>query len=824
MYIICEDRSRPITSKETKEYLNRNIKEFNAEVCKGEIFTFQVCISTDKILDNVKLAYHQFDKVIPASNISCYNLEGINCHGEFFEYEGLRIDDYQVFWIEVKVPEDIEIGVYNTNIDVLVNNEKVDSILLSLDVINKVIINGGCDDVNSLARLSWLNSTTGIDDSVPNGFTPVSVDNNIIELLGKEVQIGKDGLISQINTYHTQDNSNIESKAYKILREPLQFYVNSTDDNEFDVVTNIDRVSDKKVQVNTTWSNSNFEVNNYLEIEYDGFMKLTIDIKALGACVIDNIEFIVPFTEYVSKYMMGLGNEGGKINEIDFSWNDQHQDAVWVGNINAGLTCRFKDSNYKRPFVNVYYNQRKKINPSWDNEGKGRIELSINMDNQATLKAETGSITLEAGDTKNFVVDFNITPSKKIDYKTHWETRYYHPHENAKKDNWLDGMDQENCNYINIHHGHSMHPFINYPFIETDELGDFIEDVHKRNKKIKLYYTMREITNHIKELWPLYSLGNEVFPKQDKDEVLFWKKANPLDFLDDNLLTSERLMWVEENIDRDCIPAWQHTFTYGKYEGQMCAAILVNPESRFNNYYVEGLNWLVNKQEIDGIYIDDTSYDRQTMERVRKVLDQRKGCLIDLHSWNHMNQHAGMVNCALLYNELMPFIDSIWFGEGFNYDKDPDYWLIEISGIAFGLMGEMLQDGGHLYRGMVYGVTNRSQWNINQPKAVHKLWDDFGIADSTMKGYWVEDCPVTIDNEHVRATAYVKDQSVLIAIGNWSEEDEQVSVNIDFENLNIDTGSMTAIQVEIDGVQEEKKIDLDSITIPGNEGCIILIS
>jgi hypothetical protein len=30
------------------------------------------------------------------------------------------------------------------------------------------------------------------------------------------------------------------------------------------------------------------------------------------------------------------------------------------------------------------------------------------------------------------------------------------------------------------------------------------------------------------------------------------------------------------------------------------------------------------------------------------------------------------------------------------YDKDEDYWLTEVSGIPFGLMGEMLQDGGHL--------------------------------------------------------------------------------------------------------------------------------
>jgi len=45
------------------------------------------------------------------------------------------------------------------------------------------------------------------------------------------------------------------------------------------------------------------------------------------------------------------------------------------------------------------------------------------------------------------------------------------------------------------------------------------------------------------------------------------------------------------------------------------------------------------------------------------------------------------------------------------WEKGPgtsDYWLTEVSGIPFGLMGEMLQDGGHPYRGMLYGMTARS--------------------------------------------------------------------------------------------------------------------
>ncbi|WP_230675469.1 glycoside hydrolase domain-containing protein, partial [Bacteroides fragilis] len=47
------------------------------------------------------------------------------------------------------------------------------------------------------------------------------------------------------------------------------------------------------------------------------------------------------------------------------------------------------------------------------------------------------------------------------------------------------------------------------------------------------------------------------------------------------------------------------------------------------------------------------------------------------------------------------------FGEYFKYEKSPEYWLTDVSGIPFGMMSEMLQDGGNPYRGMLYGMTAR---------------------------------------------------------------------------------------------------------------------
>ena len=78
------------------------------------------------------------------------------------------------------------------------------------------------------------------------------------------------------------------------------------------------------------------------------------------------------------------------------------------------------------------------------------------------------------------------------------------------------------------------------------------------------------------------------------------------------------------------------------------------------------------------------------------------------------------------YMEHFPYINSLWFGEGYDYNESPDYWLVEISGIPFGLYGEMLEGGGNPWRGMVYGMTNRLGWG-GDPRPIWKFWDDFGI-------------------------------------------------------------------------------------------------
>ena len=135
--------------------------------------------------------------------------------------------------------------------------------------------------------------------------------------------------------------------------------------------------------------------------------------------------------------------------------------------------------------------------------------------------------------------------------------------------------------------------------------------------------------------------------------------------------------------------------------------------------------------------------------------------------------------------EHFPYVNSLWPGEGYNYNEPPDFWLVEISGIPFGLYSEMLEGGGNPWRGMVYGMTNRLPW-CGDPREIWKLWDDFGIRNARMIGYWEKACPVRSGRNDVLATAYVREGKTLVALASWANEPANCRLSIDWRALGLD--------------------------------------
>jgi len=324
----------------------------------------------------------------------------------------------------------------------------------------------------------------------------------------------------------------------------------------------------------------------------------------------------------------------------------------------------------------------------------------------------------------------------------------------------------------------------------------YIDKAHKMGMKVKIYYTVRELSNFAPELFALRSLG---------DEILSYGPGGGFG-------------WLQEHLGDNYIAGW----LVPKYKD---AAVINSGVSRWHNYYLEGLDWLVKNVGIDGLYIDDVAFGRTVMKRVRKILDHgRKGALIDLHSANQFNPRDGFANSANLYLEHFPFINRLWFGEYFDYNSQPDFWLIEVSGIPFGLMGEMLQDGGNPWRGMIFGMTNRLPW-AGDPTPLWKAWDDFGIKECRMIGYWSPNCPVKTDRKDVLATAYVKKgEKTMVAVASWTKEEVKCKLNIDWDALGLDARKAKMAAPAIKSFQPAAVFNpKEKIPIPQGKGWLLII-
>jgi len=537
--------------------------------------------------------------------------------------------------------------------------------------------------------------------------------------------------------------------------------------------------------------NDRFEIEIYGRAEYDGFIGYKIKVRGIKDSKIEDIFLEVPLKKKQAKYMMGLGFKGGKI-PAQFKWKwsrEKNQDSIWIGDVDGGVQISVRGKNYIRPLNTNFYHMKPLNMPvSWFNSGKGGFSIK-NSDSSVKAKFYSGKRNLDKGETLHFYFSLLITPFKMINTKQHWKNRYFHSFKP------LDEIKKTGANIVNVHHATEINPFINYPFLRPEKMKKYIDEAHRKGMKVKIYYTVRELSNHCPEIFSLKSLGNEIFANGD----------------------AKGPSWLIEHFGKNFISGWY----VPKYED---AAIINNGVSRWHNYYIEGLNWLVKNVGIDGIYIDDIAFDRSIMKRIKRVFEMNgKEAIIDVHSANQYNPRDGYASSANLYLEHFPYIDRLWFGEYFDYDSNPDYWLVEISGIPFGLMGEMLQGGGNPYRGMIYGMTARLPW-AGDPRPLWKLWDNFGMGKSEMIGYWSKSCPVKTDNPNVLATVYKREDKALIAIASWAKENVSVKLNIDWGKLGIDRNRATITAPYIKNFQNFKEFQIDEkIPVAPKKGWLLVI-
>jgi hypothetical protein len=808
---------------------------FQGEAGRGEYFAFQIGLwAAREPIADVELRFSDLVQAVPriedgspaprtliaASAMTCFNKGGIDWDGTSFR-KAIPVErgKIQALWCGVQVPRDARPGVFSGTVTVAPKGLPETILGIELRVTADLLEDAGDGDPLRMTRLRWLDSTLAQDDGIVPPYAPLMIDGLTIGCLGRSLTVGRDGFPARIQSFFAPEMTRFQTKPVPLTAAPMKLRVTDGGGQELAWLPGASAPGPGPIQKGpgtVVWETENRAGDLVMKVvarmEFDGFVDYKIAVTARRDTAVSDIRLEVPFSEDCARYMMGLGFKGGLRPEtFDWAWDQKkNQDALWLGAVNAGMQVSLRAENYSRPLnTNFYLSKPLNMPPSWWNDGKGTVEVrtfgaegvkGVKSDpgpRPVILSARSGPRTLRTGETLHFDFTLLITPFKPLDPASHFRERYFHAFEP------LDKIAATGANVLNVHHANDINPYINYPFLRPREMKAYIDDAHSRGFKVKIYDTVRELSNRAPELFALRSLGHEIF------------SPGP----------GGGYSWLQEHLGGDYIAAW--------FVPELKDAAVINSGmSRWHNYYIEGLDWVARNVGIDGLYLDDVAFDRTTMKRVRKVLDRdRSGALIDLHSANQYNVRDGFASSANLYLEHFPFLNRLWFGEYFDYNgSGSDYWLVEMSGIPFGLMGEMLQDGGNPWRGMIFGMTSRLPW-AGDPRPLWKVWDEFGITASEMIGWWVEKNPVTTGNAKVLATAYIKRgdgkaarTSVLVALASWAKEPVDVRLAIDWKTLGLDLKRVILRAPAIENFQEAAEFRPgDAIRVEPGKGWLLVL-
>lgn len=758
MELYLFDRTEKIIHFKDLSILNGKSKINDYEVVtmsENEIFVFQIAFlsANDDVIKSISSCGNV--------DVSCINTDVIDKFGmRKNQIISVKRNTLQPLFFTAKAEKT---GARQEKNTITINTEKESfSFDILFNIISSPVENNGYNDLWRLSRINWLNSDLYRDETVVKPYISPEIMGDKFVVLGREIELESSGLPKQIYSKFDEAVEIKDSVQKKLFHKPVVFCV----DGEILSGSKTDKkVFNNRIESETICENDRYNAQVSTVLRYEGLMEYTIKVTPKSDFTAKNVSLDFFVSSDCSSLMHGLGHRASAAEDLSFKWDNQkQQDSIFIGSVNCGMRVKFKAENYIRPLVNIFYKNLPLKTPieTWDNNGSGGIDVKVHND-FTHISAFTGEYDFRKNETRSFIFEIHSTPLKPIDYKKAFSVRYCHNSKLKNEIKEINTAEKNGLSHVIFHQGNMIMPFINYPFYETDRLKNAVSYAAKRGIGIKLYYTEREHSNHMAETFVYKALGDEIILRK-KGVSHSWQKEKP--------------KWLVDNFGEDIIPGWFVKYKHGKYKNDHDISFIVRPDTRLDNYYVEGLDWLVKNIGIKGIYIDDTSLDRTTLERARKALEQTDG-LIDMHMWNHEEVRAGDVSCMNLYTEIIPYLDSVWLGEGFFYKKySPEYMLAEVSGIPYGVTGQMLEGGGDFYLGMLYGMNNRFGWNYKNAVQMYKIWDDFGISESRMLGYWHSENPVKTNNSNVLSTVYLKKNEALVCFYNFSDKSQEFTFSL----------------------------------------------
>lgn len=847
-FLFPEDRTNPIRMFDylpSKWIQDGPEHEFYGRPHPGEYYVFQVGVwAARKKIVGVEVEFPTLRCAgkpdLKPSSFTSINLSGTDWFGRPMDVDfSMARGKVRPIWMGVQIPEDAR-GEYIGTCTVTPKGERPKSFTVTLDVAGKVLKDHGDGDLKRLSRLRWLNSARGFDDEVIAPYTPLEISGAQISLLNRTVTLGSNGLPSSVT-----------SNRHEILAAPAAMEVRTPEGDMTFRPTGLKEVKKSRgiYERESVEESESLRAETLTHVEFDGNVTFSVKYTALADVTLSDIALEIPYRRDAATYMMGMQRRGDtRPSSWDWAWDSEFNDAMlWIGEVEAGMQLallRTEDIWSVKPEKDGYPKP-----DSWFNGGSGgcivREEGEV-----VRVRAFSGARSLRKGDEVLFRFRLLVTPFKPITPR-HWDMRF-HPLDSG-------GTIQQ------LHQGISREiPNINYPFTNVPALRKTIQHCEDRGGKVMVYYTIGSLSIYAAEMFALKSLGGEIIDSAGIDiyhdrvsgEVVDAKSPAGVEFVVNPGIPPEQMRslrsgypWLIEHLKAGYFSGWwtplphdqtiffnpkNHVHYYyaaprsSPYYMQD-AAVRVNGLSRWQNYYVESLDWLGRNVGVDGLYLDGIGYSGKIMQRIAKTMSRAND------GYYYLNFHGGnlyglyKVSTLNWHLEHLPYISQLYLGEGFRTiysEGSPATWLVEYSGVPFGLTSGMYWQEMNKYRAMLYGSTH------NHDTAMWEFWDRVGIQKSEMIGYWSKDNPVQTGNADVPATVYKLDGKTLIAMATWAEETVDFDLQIDREALGLKSGKLQFARLDIDptGTSGDERWDLNfravdrvTLSIDPGDGAIVVI-
>lgn len=761
---------------------------FAATARPGEYYTFQIGAFASRT--PVTITGVEFSDLpgpdgrgIPAERMTCFNLGGIDWTGTRPFQQELHLAPGKIcpLWIGISL-DGVAEGTYRGTLNVLTAPGGATwPVHLTLKISGDPVDDRGDNDPQLHSRMRWLNSSLATKpEEIPPPYTPVrSSRDDQVEILGRTIRFGPDGLPQSIQSF-----------GHELLAGPVRLEWSGKVAPNLAVVAE-DRLVKKTPSKATRESQSRGGpclISVRSETEFDGIVDLTCRIEAQEETHLDNLAVVIPLRDDAARYMIGFGRRAGPAPESHpWRWDPETANNIgWIGRVRAGLGVKplprdpeFWDARTYPDFEQY---------ADWYNDGRGGMEF-VRSDKSYLIRTFTGPLRLSGtgDDALTLRLRLFVTPFKPLG-RSHWQDH---------------GATSSGAVVKHEHHATPANPYINYPFLTTDRIIELHNAVKTQGMKgINLYYTCREISFIAPELFAWRSLPDQ--PLQATGAWVYSVEGETFSG------AAGGHPWLREQLGSGYSPAWAT-----KLQGVPAdAAVGTNPNGRMVNYYIEGLHYLKERIPDLGIYIDGIGFGRRTSQRLARVLARDNpayrvmyhtgnlGNLLPDGSYREANRF-----CPIARNmEHLPYVTKLMFGEGFEFRANPDYWLLELSGLPFGLANEcyvtdQLRDTR--FRPLLYAGCSVLHPSVG---GVRRFFTDWEIDEAELIGYWDDDCPVRTGMDDVLASVYRKSGATLIAAASWRDAPVDVPLEIDYSRLGLDSGHITWYLPAVRRLQKFRKL------------------